>query len=67
MSKSRGNTVAIDEAIFRVYSVTDGYQFIATDGRVVDWEAECVWRDRHGTDEFFTGSPKRERVFLVEQ
>jgi len=66
MSKSRGNTIPIDEAIYRVWSVFPGYEFTTADGRVVDWEKECVWRDRMGTGKFFTGSPGKIEVFLVE-
>lgn len=65
MSKSRGNTVSIDEAAHRVFSVLAGYEFRTAAGRLVDWDAECVWRDPV-SGAFFTGAPTREPCFLKE-
>lgn len=56
MSKSRGNVVTPDEVIYGVRDLADGFVFCDDEGRIVDWKAMGVWRDRAGDSLYYTST-----------
>ncbi len=44
MSKSSGNAINVDEAVYGVYSISEGHRFCDINNNIVDWKVLCVWR-----------------------
>ncbi len=70
MSKSGGNAIGVDEAVYGVCEVDRGYEFRSEDGRVlnmVDVKRLGVWRDRAGSGDYFTASRFGGRPVFLHQ
>jgi hypothetical protein len=56
MSKSRGNCVTVDMAVFGIASIKPGYEFRDMANRTIsNWKRCSIWRDRNGDGCFYTG------------
>ncbi len=45
MSKSSGNAIGVDQVVYMVWGLPDGYEFRDLQGEIVDWKWANVWFD----------------------
>ena len=70
MSKSSGNAIGVDEVVYGVASVDDGYEFRTANGtRIAAGQVRelGVWRDRAGSGDYFTSERFGKRPVFVHQ
>ena len=56
MSKSRSNAISVDEAVYGVCDVAQGYEFRDSFGAVIDFRSLGVWRNRPGDGMYYTAA-----------
>ena len=67
MSKSRGNVVTVDEAVYGVYQMDEGYEFRNAFGDVIDHKFWGIWQDKADTGLYFTSTTTgKQPAFLCE-
>ncbi len=69
MSKSRGNVVMVDEVVYGVCEITDGYEFRNINNEPIeDFRAIGIWRDKGGDGNFYSSlRTGKHPVFLCKK
>ena len=67
MSKSLGNVVTIDEVVYGVANVADGFEFRNVRNEPIDYKEWGVWQDMAGTGFYYTSTrTKKQPAWLCQ-